>query len=89
MPRETLLKRLEAKRRALHLSQEKFAGQILGISFTTYQRWLHEKFNPDYQTIQRLEALLADEDITALTAATDPVLAELWDNEKDAAYDEL
>jgi excisionase family DNA binding protein len=25
----------------------------------------------------------------ALTAETDPVLAELWDNEKDAAYDQL
>ncbi len=25
----------------------------------------------------------------ALTAETDPVLAELWDNEKDAAYDRI
>lgn len=25
----------------------------------------------------------------ALTAKTDPVLAELWDNPKDAAYDDL
>ena len=25
----------------------------------------------------------------ALSAKEDPVLAELWDNEKDAAYDEL
>jgi uncharacterized protein (DUF1778 family) len=27
--------------------------------------------------------------ILALTAAADPVLAELWDNPKDAAYDRL
>ncbi len=27
--------------------------------------------------------------ILALTAQADPVLAELWDNEKDAAYDYL
>ena len=28
-------------------------------------------------------------DLTALTAETDPVLAELWDNPGDAAYDHL
>jgi excisionase family DNA binding protein len=27
--------------------------------------------------------------LTKLTARTDPVLAEIWDNEKDAAYDRL
>ncbi|MBI4334191.1 MAG: helix-turn-helix domain-containing protein [Chloroflexi bacterium] len=27
--------------------------------------------------------------VLALTAKSDPVLAEIWDNEKDAAYDEL
>jgi hypothetical protein len=27
--------------------------------------------------------------LLVLTAQTDPVLAELWDNEKDAAYDRL
>ena len=27
--------------------------------------------------------------LLTLTAATDPVLAELWDNEKDAAYDRV
>jgi hypothetical protein len=30
-----------------------------------------------------------DEDVYAITAAGDPVLAEVWDNEKDAAYDQL
>jgi len=29
------------------------------------------------------------EEIFALTAKTDPVLAELWDNPKDSKYDDL
>lgn len=29
------------------------------------------------------------ETLAALSAASDPVLGELWDNEKDAAYDTL
>jgi len=29
------------------------------------------------------------EDIAALSGASDPVLDELWDNDKDAAYDRL
>ena len=33
---------------------------------------------------------LADQEgLLALTAQADPVLAELWDNEQDAAYDHL
>ena len=36
-----------------------------------------------------LEELEEDEAGKVLTAATDPVLAELWDNDKDAAYDRL
>jgi uncharacterized protein (DUF1778 family) len=30
-----------------------------------------------------------EERLTALTAKADPVLAALWDNDKDAAYDRL
>jgi hypothetical protein len=30
-----------------------------------------------------------DEGVMTLTAKTDPVLAELWDNSKDSAYDRL
>ncbi len=29
------------------------------------------------------------EGLLAMTAAADPVLAELWDNEQDAAYDQM
>lgn len=37
----------------------------------------------------RIEADLADEHeaLAALSGASDPVLAELWDNDEDAAYD--
>ncbi len=39
-----------------------------------------------------LERVMMPEEVgsvDAMTAAADPVLAELWDNEKDAAYDNL
>ena len=36
-----------------------------------------------------LEELGGEEGLLAVTAKTDPVLAELWDNDKDAAYDRL
>lgn len=35
------------------------------------------------------EELIEQEGLLTLTAQADPVLAELWDNEKDAAYDKL
>lgn len=40
---------------------------------------------------ERLRGDLADygEGALALTAAADPVLAELWDNERDAQYERL
>ena len=47
----------------------------------------HRRFRRD-----DLERLMIPEDVgsvDAMTAAADPVLAELWDNEKDAAYDNL
>ncbi len=36
-----------------------------------------------------LEERLARDAPPALTAQADPVLAELWDNDRDAAYDRL
>ena len=40
---------------------------------------------------ERLKGDLGDdaEGVLALTANADPVLAELWDNQKDAEYDRL
>jgi uncharacterized protein (DUF1778 family) len=37
----------------------------------------------------RLREDLGGEGLVALTAKADPVLAALWDNERDAAYDRL
>ncbi len=46
-----------------------------------------------YAIESRLEEDLANleaiENILALTSNADPVLANLWNNDKDAAYDEL
>lgn len=36
-----------------------------------------------------LPSLIGEEGLLALTAEADPVLAELWDNDKDAVYDHL
>ena len=44
---------------------------------------LEERLSKDWKELADEEGLLA------LTARDDPVLAELWDNEKDAAYDQL
>jgi hypothetical protein len=44
---------------------------------------LEEQLDKDWVELAEQESLLA------LTAQTDPVLAELWDNEKDASYDRL
>jgi predicted DNA-binding protein len=44
---------------------------------------IEERLEKDWVELAEQEWLLA------LTAQADPVLAELWDNEKDAAYDQL
>jgi predicted transcriptional regulator len=44
---------------------------------------IEERLEKDWVEMAEQEGLLA------LTAQADPVLAELWDNEKDAAYDQL
>jgi len=44
---------------------------------------IEERLAKDWVELAEQEGLLA------LTAQADPVLAELWDNEKDAAYDRL
>ena len=47
----------------------------------------HRRFRRD--DLERLMSPEDSESVDAMTAAADPVLAELWDNEKDAAYDSL
>ena len=46
-------------------------------------RTIKDQLEKDWVKLARQKGLLA------LTAQADPVLAELWDNEKDAAYDRL
>lgn len=38
---------------------------------------------------ERLRSDLEYDNLLSMTAQVDPVLAELWDNEKDAVYDNL
>ncbi len=47
----------------------------------------HRRFRRD--DLERLMKPEEFESVDTMTAAADPVLAELWDNEKDAAYDSL
>lgn len=47
----------------------------------------HRRFRRN--DLERLMTPEASESVHAMTASADPVLAELWDNEKDAAYDNL
>ena len=44
---------------------------------------IEERLAKDWVELTEQEGLLT------LTARSDPVLAELWDNEKDAAYDAI
>jgi predicted transcriptional regulator len=54
------------------------------ISFRQYVlEALEERLDRDWAELAEQEGLLA------LSAQADPVLAELWDNERDAAYDRL
>jgi hypothetical protein len=47
----------------------------------------HRRFRRD--DLERLMKPEEFESVDTMTAAADPVLAELWDNEKGAAYDSL
>jgi len=60
-----LLDRLEAKRKELGLSQERFAVERLGIAFNTYQRWLYQRFNPTLEMIERIERVIGENSGTA------------------------
>ena len=40
-------------------------------------------------SVSAIEHRLAEERAEYMTSETDPVLAELWDNDDDAAYDDI
>ena len=46
-------------------------------------------FRRAYRSLDETRQTRADDSLLALAAQADPVLAELWDNAKDAAYDRL
>ena len=47
----------------------------------------HRRFKRE--DLERVMHRDSEGEVYAMNAAADPVLAELWDNEKDAAYDRL
>ena len=77
------------------LSSEDVA-QLAGVSLRTVQNWYDKgvlsgkkiagrlRFDPE-----EVELFLSGHDTTEFYVADDPVLDELWDNEADAAYDNL
>lgn len=81
------------------------AAEYLRVSKRTIYRLCHDGELMGYRTSRRgywrfrkedLDKALKKsipegemEDLAALTATTDPALAEIWHNERDAAYDRI
>lgn len=86
-----ILAALEARRKAMGVSRERFAVLSLNISSSTYARWLAGNFNPDRKTLESLQARIIDWEFlpAQCTADTYPELAKLWDNPSDDIYDDL
>ena len=49
-------------RKKLHLSQTDF-GYLIGVNFTTVNRWENGKTEPSYKAIRAFEALCKEKDI--------------------------
>lgn len=49
-------------RKQLHLSQTEF-GELLGVNFTTVNRWENGKSNPNYKAIRAFEKLCKENKI--------------------------
>lgn len=64
-------------RRRLRLAAAKRDVTLREYVLTAIEEQLHEDLGED------------NEELFALTAKADPVLAELWDNPRDAEYDRL
>ena len=47
----------------LHMSQTEF-GQLLGVSFTTINRWENGKTTPNYRALRTFEQLCKDKNIS-------------------------
>ena len=68
---------LPAVRRRLRLAAAKRDVSVQQYVIEAIEEQLREDLGED------------DEGVTILSAKSDPVLAELWDNPKDSAYDRL
>jgi len=77
---------LRVSKRTIHrLCQE---GRLVGYRTSKRGYWRFRKEELD-KAMKRQVAENDTEGLVALTAMTDPVLAEIWDNDKDAAYDRV
>ncbi|MCM1454933.1 MAG: helix-turn-helix domain-containing protein [Bacteroides sp.] len=54
---------IKAVRLKLHMSQTEFA-QLLGVSFTTINRYENGKSNPSYRVLRAFEQLCKDKNIS-------------------------
>lgn len=57
-----LNEKMKNVRLKLHLSQAEF-GELLGVSFTTVNRWENGKFNPSYKAMRAFEKLCKENNI--------------------------
>lgn len=55
-------KQVKAVRLKLHMSQTEF-GELLGVSFTTVNRWENGKTSPNYRALRAFEQLCKENNI--------------------------
>ena len=74
-----------SKRTIYRLCQD---GELMGYRTSRRGYWRFRKEDLD-KALKKSIPEDEMEDLAALTATTDPVLAEIWHNERDAAYDRI
>ncbi len=74
-----------SKRTIYRLCQE---GELVGYRTSKRGYWRFRKEDLD-KALKKGIPEDEMEELVALTATADPVLAEIWDNEKDEAYDRV
>jgi excisionase family DNA binding protein len=77
---------LRVSRRTIYKLSREGRLPVFRISQSRHRRFRKE----DLDKVPRMsEEINAAEGLLSLKAESDPLLAEIWDNEKDAAYDDL
>lgn len=56
--RDEILRKLEEKREKMGLSMERFANEVLDMSYQGYWRWQRQRFNPDLDTLEKLHDIV-------------------------------